>query len=589
MNIYTFKKNLLCALLASVAFIALSTHAVEKTDTYFIPGFITEQGIAMPTLKSGTLVTKITGKLGGALIEKPVDFIALKIGYNLFIAQAVSANYQRLQGVFFKIYDNKIVATQARYCDLKYCPGRALQITDHHQTVSTGQNTNGYGIFDITLTATPAFAIAKSSNTRHYAVPGFVGHTPTQILGMPLPFDITTEANLKVKGKLGGNAIGTAINFTAKKVIRGYNSVFLAQANSGKYKKGVFFIIDGVGKISILSARYCPLSTCRHRDLAESDTHMDISTSQPQYGYGVFDINIEVTPYNSVAIEYVRRYSFPGFVTTQSSLIPNIILPLNLADATVAVTGQFGGVSVVTPVDFTAIKLGGNSFLAQIVTSEYKKGVFFTIQDDGKMKVTQARYCFLTDCQKRNVLLTDKQQAIAESITQEGYGIFDLTIAFLHDLPGFSDLSTGRLADESSVYNSSGSLTPASRAVDGSTNGNWNTYSIASTSKEQDAWWRIDLGRVKLVKQIRIYNRTDCCMDRLTNYRISISNDINFKTTTYQEDFHTYPNPEQELDFSFLKQRVQGRYIKIQLLENNLLSLAEVKVLGYDISVVPND
>jgi hypothetical protein len=34
-------------------------------------------------------------------------------------------------------------------------------------------------------------------------------------------------------------------------------------------------------------------------------------------------------------------------------------------------------------IDFTAIKLGDQSFLAQIIEKNYKKGVFFEVSDDG--------------------------------------------------------------------------------------------------------------------------------------------------------------------------------------------------------------
>jgi hypothetical protein len=43
-----------------------------------------------------------------------------------------------------------------------------------------------------------------------------------------------------------------------------------------------------------------------------------------------------------------------------------------------------------------------------------------------------------------------------------------------------------------------------------------------SLKKEQGAWWQVDLGEEKNINQILIYNRTDCCKDRLSNYRVSI-------------------------------------------------------------------
>jgi hypothetical protein len=49
---------------------------------------------------------------------------------------------------------------------------------------------------------------------------------------------------------------------------------------------------------------------------------------------------------------------------------------------------------------------------------------------------------------------------------------------------------------------------------------------------EQGAWWQVDLGSKKNIKQIIIYNRTDCCANRLSNYQVSISNKADFSTHT---------------------------------------------------------
>ncbi|VVM24285.1 hypothetical protein BSPWISOXPB_5010 [uncultured Gammaproteobacteria bacterium] len=94
------------------------------------------------------------------------------------------------------------------------------------------------------------------------------------------------------------------------------------------------------------------------------------------------------------------------------------------------------------------------------------------------------------------------------------------------------------------------------------------------------ALWQVDLGSKKDIKQIIIYNRTDCCAARLSNYQVSISNKADFSTHTYQQDFHVAPNPKKiiQLDAS----GKQGRYVRIQLLDSDYLSLAEVQVMGVD-------
>jgi hypothetical protein len=95
---------------------------------------------------------------------------------------------------------------------------------------------------------------------------------------------------------------------------------------------------------------------------------------------------------------------------------------------------------------------------------------------------------------------------------------------------------------------------------------------------EQGAWWQVDLGSKKNINQIIIYNRTDCCVDRLSNYQVSVSNTADFSTHVYRKDFHITPNPKKIIKLDALGKR--GRYVRIQLLDKNYLSLVEVQVMG---------
>ncbi|CAC9641182.1 hypothetical protein BCLUESOX_765 [bacterium endosymbiont of Bathymodiolus sp. 5 South] len=144
---------------------------------------------------------------------------------------------------------------------------------------------------------------------------------------------------------------------------------------------------------------------------------------------------------------------------------------------------------------------------------------------------------------------------------------------------GTTNLALGKHATQSSTYIHA-VFTVAGYAVDGNTNGKLSNRSIAITEHEQGAWWQVDLGGQKNIKQIIIYNRTDCCVNRLSNYQVSISNKADFSTHIYQQDFHVAPNPRKiiQLDAS----GKQGRYVRIQLLDNDYLSLAEVQVMGVD-------
>lgn len=59
------------------------------------------------------------------------------------------------------------------------------------------------------------------------------------------------------------------------------------------------------------------------------------------------------------------------------------------------------------------------------------------------------------------------------------------------------------------------------RAVDGNMDMDWSGMSCTETDG-QDPWWRVDLGRDYYVSSVKIYNRVDCCGDRLRNFEIRV-------------------------------------------------------------------
>jgi hypothetical protein len=71
-------------------------------------------------------------------------------------------------------------------------------------------------------------------------------------------------------------------------------------------------------------------------------------------------------------------------------------------------------------------------------------------------------------------------------------------------------------ATQSSNYGSS----LASKAIDGNHNGSFGTCSC--TTEQLGAWWELDLGKPSDIDSIAVWNRTDCCPERLDNISIEI-------------------------------------------------------------------
>lgn len=60
----------------------------------------------------------------------------------------------------------------------------------------------------------------------------------------------------------------------------------------------------------------------------------------------------------------------------------------------------------------------------------------------------------------------------------------------------------------------------AGRAIDGNTNGDYFAHSVSSTSSAGSSWWELDLGEEHRVSSVVLYNRVDCCGDRIKPARI---------------------------------------------------------------------
>jgi hypothetical protein len=143
-----------------------------------------------------------------------------------------------------------------------------------------------------------------------------------------------------------------------------------------------------------------------------------------------------------------------------------------------------------------------------------------------------------------------------------------------------TNLAQDKVSSQSSV--GYGGL--ASRAVDGNTNGNWGANSVTHTNADANAWWQVDLGSKKNLAAIQLWNRTDCCAERLSNFYVFVADvDMTGKSfnnllndSSISRSQYTGQAPAK----LFIPANSSGRYIRVQLAGTNYLSLAEVQVYG---------
>ncbi|WP_436499488.1 alpha-L-fucosidase [Actinokineospora sp. HUAS TT18] len=154
------------------------------------------------------------------------------------------------------------------------------------------------------------------------------------------------------------------------------------------------------------------------------------------------------------------------------------------------------------------------------------------------------------------------------------------TIA-LYDDGTATNLAQGKPATQSSL--SSGGV--ASRAVDGVTNGDFFANSVTHTNSEATPWWQVDLGASVPVGKLAVWNRTDCCANRLTDYWVFVSDTpFNTSLTPTQQaavvGVWSSRQTGQAGTPTTLTVGKTGRYVMVQLAGTNALSLAEVQVFA---------
>jgi hypothetical protein len=145
------------------------------------------------------------------------------------------------------------------------------------------------------------------------------------------------------------------------------------------------------------------------------------------------------------------------------------------------------------------------------------------------------------------------------------------------------NLAMGKPAAQSSNY---GPTSGAGAAVDGDTDGQFPNGSVTATNADANAWWEVDLGASVPIGSITIWNRTDCCRERLEDFWVFVSGapfrptdtpaTLKSRAGIWSSHQAAAPDPSVRITPS----AAAGRYIRVQLGGTNYLSIAEVQVFG---------
>jgi len=121
----------------------------------------------------------------------------------------------------------------------------------------------------------------------------------------------------------------------------------------------------------------------------------------------------------------------------------------------------------------------------------------------------------------------------------------------------------------------------SSRAVDGNRNSNYSHLSCTKTNRDQNPWWRVDLGGRHVVGNVKVTNRGDCCSSRLRNVEVRVGDVDRHMDNDLCAYFAGIFAAGERRTLS-CPVPIIGRYVYISLRVQEWLSLCEVEVYSPD-------
>jgi hypothetical protein len=146
------------------------------------------------------------------------------------------------------------------------------------------------------------------------------------------------------------------------------------------------------------------------------------------------------------------------------------------------------------------------------------------------------------------------------------------------------NVAVGKTATQSSTDYKS----PASNAVNDVTHGKYAANGAATndithtTASQKNPWWQVDLGAVYDIRKIVVWNRRDCCWERLKNFHIMVSESPITDNSTSANQFSNGPHAFTQADHASMtiEGNKKGRYVRLFINGNGPLSLAELQVFA---------
>ncbi|XP_074518465.1 uncharacterized protein LOC141784525 [Halichoeres trimaculatus] len=166
------------------------------------------------------------------------------------------------------------------------------------------------------------------------------------------------------------------------------------------------------------------------------------------------------------------------------------------------------------------------------------------------------------------------------SVVNSGTGeVLSLCEVEVYAAPTVEPLANVALDGEASQSSTVQPYGSALNAINGDLRGiiglyNVQTQCCSHTTRMANPWWRVDLLAVHKIRVVTIFNRQDCCKERLKGARILIGN-----SPAHQSNPKCGEISSVETSYTFHCGGMEGRYVAVDLQgKREILALAEVEV-----------
>ena len=120
----------------------------------------------------------------------------------------------------------------------------------------------------------------------------------------------------------------------------------------------------------------------------------------------------------------------------------------------------------------------------------------------------------------------------------------------------------------------------ATRAIDGNTATTYGQGSCTHTNNDDPPWWRVDLQADVAVKTVTVWNRGDCCGNRLDGFEVKVGDKAEWNLNSRCGGRHAISQGQSKAVECGGK---QGRFVFVTMPRREHLTLCEVKVLAWQV------